>query len=46
MPKADIATISPILLVIGLVLPALSSEMVSKRPLDVFMIGRWLGDSY
>lgn len=39
MPKADIATISPILLVIGLVLPALISESVSKRPLDVFMIG-------
>jgi PAT family acetyl-CoA transporter-like MFS transporter 1 len=39
MPKADIATISPILLIIGLVLPALTSERVSKKPLDVFMIG-------
>lgn len=39
MPKADIATISPILLVVGLVLPALTSESVSKRPLDVFMVG-------
>jgi MFS transporter, PAT family, solute carrier family 33 (acetyl-CoA transportor), member 1 len=39
MPKADIATISPVLLVIGLVLPALISESVSKRPLDVFMVG-------
>ena len=39
MPKADIATISPLLLVIGLVLPALTSESVSKRPLDIFMIG-------
>lgn len=39
MPKADIATISPVLLVIGLVLPALISETVSKRPLDVFMVG-------
>lgn len=39
MPKADIATISPLLLIIGLVLPALTSESVSKRPLDVFMIG-------
>lgn len=39
MPKADIATISPILLLIGLILPALTSESVSKRPLDMFMIG-------
>ena len=39
MPKADIAMISPILLVIGLVLPAIVSESVSKRPLDVFMLG-------
>lgn len=39
MPKADIATISPLLLIIGLILPALTSESVSKRPLDVFMIG-------
>lgn len=39
MPKGDIATISPFLLLIGLVLPALTSESVSKRPLDVFMIG-------
>jgi MFS transporter, PAT family, solute carrier family 33 (acetyl-CoA transportor), member 1 len=39
MPKADIATISPLLLVIGLVLPALLSESVSKKPLDMFMLG-------
>jgi PAT family acetyl-CoA transporter-like MFS transporter 1 len=39
MPKADIATISPLLLIIGLVLPALVGHTVSNRPLDVFMIG-------
>jgi len=39
MPKADIATISPVLLVIGLVLPAIMAPIVTSRPLDVFMIG-------
>jgi len=39
MPKADIAMISPLLLVIGLVLPAVVSDAVSKRPLDIFMLG-------
>jgi len=39
MPKADIATISPILLIIGLLLPAVTSSWLTTRPLDVFMIG-------
>ena len=39
MPKADIATISPVLLVIGLFLPALASPIVTSRPLDVLMWG-------
>lgn len=39
MPKADIATISPVLLVIGLFLPALASPIVTTRPLDVLMWG-------
>lgn len=39
MPKADIATISPVLLLIGLVLPAAVAPIVTSRPLDVFMIG-------
>jgi PAT family acetyl-CoA transporter-like MFS transporter 1 len=39
MPKVDIATISPILLVIGLLLPALISNIANSRPLDMFMVG-------
>jgi PAT family acetyl-CoA transporter-like MFS transporter 1 len=39
MPKADIATISPVLLVIGLFLPALVAPVVTTRPLEVFMWG-------
>lgn len=39
MPKADIATISPVLLVVGLLLPALIAPIVTSRPLDVFMVG-------
>lgn len=42
MPKADIATISPLLLMVGLVLPAFISKFVSTRPLDVFLIGVYL----
>ena len=37
MPKADIATISPLLLIVGLFLPALVSEKVSKKPIDMFI---------
>lgn len=37
MPKADIATISPLLLIVGLVLPAVVSERVSKKPIDMFI---------
>ena len=39
MPKADIATVSPVLLGVGLVLPAFLGPYVSRSPLDVFMIG-------
>jgi PAT family acetyl-CoA transporter-like MFS transporter 1 len=39
MPKADLATISPLLLVIGLALPALLSQHVSSNPLRIFSIG-------
>ena len=42
MSKADIATISPLLLIIGLVLPAFTSNLVSKVPLNVFMVGVYL----
>ena len=39
MPKADIATISPILVVVSLILPAVSGNLVATRPLDIFMTG-------
>ena len=39
MPKADIATLSPILLTVGLLLPAFMSKSLSDQPLDIFMIG-------
>ena len=39
LPKADIATISPLLLLVGLILPALISSKVSKNPLEIFMYG-------
>jgi hypothetical protein len=39
MPKADIATISPLLLIVGLTIPALASHAVSNRPLDMLMVG-------
>jgi PAT family acetyl-CoA transporter-like MFS transporter 1 len=38
-PKSDIATISPLLLVIGLVLPAIISSRASSKPLDVYLEG-------
>ncbi len=39
MPKVDIATVSPLLLLVGLLLPALLSGVVSARPLDTLQIG-------
>lgn len=39
LPKADIATFSPLLLIVGLFLPALISSRVSANPLDIFMYG-------
>lgn len=39
MPKGDIATVSPLLLAVGLALPALLSGVVSTRPLDTLAIG-------
>ena len=39
MPKADISTISPILIVVSLILPAISGNIVATKPLDIFMIG-------
>ena len=39
MPKADIATLSPILLTVGLLLPAFMSKSLSDHPMDIFMIG-------
>ena len=37
MPKADIATFSPILLVVGLVLPAIVAKWVSHDPIQAVM---------
>lgn len=39
LSKADLATISPLLLLIGLVLPALVSGSVASNPMRVFRIG-------
>jgi PAT family acetyl-CoA transporter-like MFS transporter 1 len=39
MSKADIATFSPVLMIIGLVLPAVASPIIAKHPLDVFLRG-------
>ena len=39
MPKADISTISPILVVVSLILPAVSGNIIATRPLDIFMLG-------
>ena len=39
MPKADIATYSPISLVIGLFLPALIGRMVASDPISIVQIG-------
>eukprot|EP01038_Epipyxis_sp_PR26KG_P012819 gene12819-17189_t len=38
MPKSDFAMISPLLLVIGLCLPALLGNIVSTRPMNVLLI--------
>ena len=37
MPKADIALYSPILFIVGLVLPVVSSNLVSTRPMEIFL---------
>ena len=37
MPKADIALYSPILFIVGLLLPVVSSNLVSTRPMDTFL---------
>ena len=39
MPKSDIATVSPILLIVSLILPAAMGPLVSSAPLDIYMIG-------
>jgi len=39
MPKADIATVSPVMLGVGLVLPAFLGPYVRKSPLDIFLLG-------
>eukprot|EP01034_Spumella_vulgaris_P021379 gene21379-27409_t len=39
MPKADIAMVSPLLLAVGLFLPAMLSHIVTVRPLDTLLIG-------
>jgi hypothetical protein len=38
MPKADLASLSPMVLVTGLVLPALISERVSRAPLNMLLL--------
>lgn len=42
MPKADIASISPLLMVIGLVLPAVIGGVTSSNPLDVLLLGAFM----
>ena len=39
MPKADIASISPLLLVISLILPAITGKYVAQQPMTVFIGG-------
>lgn len=39
MPKADIAMLSPVLMVIGIALPAYMNDVVATRPLKVFIQG-------
>ncbi|KAJ1432975.1 acetyl-coenzyme A transporter 1-domain-containing protein [Ochromonadaceae sp. CCMP2298] len=39
MPKADIATLSPLLLLTSLLLPAFAGSWVSARPLDMMLMG-------
>ena len=39
MPKSTIATISPLLLLCGLLTPIIASDAVSNRPLNTFSIG-------
>lgn len=39
MSKTDLATISPLIMVVGLFLPAVVSKLVSNNPMNVFMVG-------
>ena len=39
MPKEDIATISPLLLILSLALPALTSQYMANQPLKMFLYG-------
>lgn len=39
MPKEDIATISPLLLVLSLALPAFTSKYLAKQPMKMFLYG-------
>lgn len=39
MPKADIATLSPVLLIASLALPAIVGKAISKRPMDLLLMG-------
>jgi MFS transporter, PAT family, solute carrier family 33 (acetyl-CoA transportor), member 1 len=39
MPKADLATISPLLLLVGLTLPVLTSRLVNADPMHTFILG-------
>lgn len=38
MPKADIATMSPVLLLVGLLVPAFTSHLVTARPFDSLLV--------
>jgi MFS transporter, PAT family, solute carrier family 33 (acetyl-CoA transportor), member 1 len=39
MPKEDIATMSPLLLVLSLALPAVTSKYLAKQPMKMFLYG-------
>ena len=39
MPKEDIATISPLLLILSLALPAVTSKYLAKQPMKMFLYG-------
>jgi PAT family acetyl-CoA transporter-like MFS transporter 1 len=39
MPKSDIATISPLLMLTGLMVPTFTSSMVTSRPMEMFIAG-------